>query len=262
MSDDLTIQAVGLGKYYRIKKRGQTSIKDSLNSMVFRWLSALIPGIGAPVMNDPFKPYWALRDVSFEIKRGEVVGIIGQNGAGKSTLLKILARITTPTTGYAVLHGSVGAMLEIGSGFHPELTGRENVYMNGSILGIRQDEIANQFDEIVEFAGIGEFIDVPVKYYSSGMYVRLAFSVAAQLNADIHLVDEVFAVGDLGFLEKSRKKIAAIAATGRTVVIVSHMVDVIAEFSTSMMWLEKGSVVMQGESHEVVSEYKKFLELG
>ena len=261
MNNDLAIQAVDLGKYYRIRNRRETQLKASLNDIILRKLRAFNPRAGAPATKDQFTPYWALRDVSFEIKRGDVLGIIGQNGAGKSTLLKILARITTPTTGYALLRGSVGVMLEVGSGFHPELTGRENVYMSGAILGLSQRDISNRFDEIVDFAGIGDFIDTPVKYYSSGMYVRLAFSVAAQLSADIYLIDEVFAVGDIGFLEKSRKKITAIAEAGRTTVIVSHMVDIIAELCTTMMWLEKGTIVMQGEPQEVVSEYRKFLNL-
>ena len=199
--------------------------------------------------------FWALKDVSFEIKRGEVVGIIGRNGAGKSTLLKILSRITEPTTGLARIHGRVGSLLEVGTGFHPELTGRENIYLNGAILGMQRAEIARKFDAIVDFAGIEKFIDTPVKRYSSGMYVRLAFAVAAHLETEILLVDEVLAVGDAAFQKKCLGTMDQVARSGRTILFVSHNMAAIENLCTSAILLESGSVVMQGDSHRVIHHY-------
>ena len=198
---------------------------------------------------------WALRDVSFEVQEGEVLGVIGRNGAGKSTLLKILTRITTPTSGRAEIRGRVGSLLEVGTGFHPELTGRENVYLNGSVLGMKRREIQRKFDEIVEFAGVEQFLDTPVKRYSSGMYVRLAFAVAAHLEPEILLVDEVLAVGDAEFQRRCLGRMEDLSESGRTVVFVSHQMQAVAQLCDRAILLEKGSVVLDGPSSDVVAHY-------
>jgi len=198
---------------------------------------------------------WALKDVSFEVKRGEVLGIIGRNGAGKSTLLKILTRITEPTSGRAIMRGRVASLLEVGTGFHPELTGRENIYLNGAILGMKKREIASKFDEIVAFAEIEKFIDTPVKRYSSGMYVRLAFAVAAHLEAEILLVDEVLAVGDLLFQKKCMGKMTEAAGKGRTILLVSHNMPAIKNLSTHAVFLSLGSIDMYDSVDTVIRRY-------
>ena len=198
---------------------------------------------------------WALRDVSFEVKRGEVLGIIGRNGAGKSTLLKILTRITEPTSGRAIMRGRVASLLEVGTGFHPELTGRENVFLNGAILGMRKAEIARRFDEIIAFAEVEKFVDTPVKRYSSGMYVRLAFAVAAHLEPEILLVDEVLAVGDAAFQKKCLGKMDDVAKRGRTVLFVSHNMNAIMGLCARTMWLDNGRRAADGDTSSVVSAY-------
>lgn len=198
---------------------------------------------------------WALKDVSFEIKKGEVVGIIGSNGAGKTTLLKILSRITPPTTGYAWVKGRVGILLAVGTGFHPELTGRENIYLSGAILGMKKKEIQKKFDEIVAFAEVEKFIDTPVKHYSSGMYVRLAFAVAAHLEPDILLVDEVLAVGDINFQKKSLGKMDAVAKSGRTVLFVSHNMAAVNHLCQKTLWLDKGKIRMFGPTETIIGAY-------
>jgi ABC-2 type transport system ATP-binding protein/lipopolysaccharide transport system ATP-binding protein len=198
---------------------------------------------------------WSLRDVSLEVPQGAALGVIGRNGAGKSTLLKILTRITEPTEGLVRTRGRVGSLLEVGTGFHPELTGRENVYLNGAILGMRRQAIDRTFDEIVEFAGVERFLDTPVKRYSSGMYLRLAFSVAAHLDADILLVDEILAVGDAEFQRKCLGRMASVEREGRTVVFVSHNLDAIVRLCPMCVWLEKGSVAAVGPAAEVVDTY-------
>ncbi len=199
--------------------------------------------------------FWALKDVSFEIKQGEVVGIIGRNGAGKSTLLKILSRITEPTEGYAEIRGRVGALLEVGTGFHPELTGRENIYLNGSILGMKRREIAKKFDEIVDFAEVEKFIDTPVKHYSSGMYVRLAFAVAAHLEPEILIVDEVLAVGDASFQKKCLGKMGNVAKKGRTVLFVSHNMGAVKSLCKSAILLAAGQITTTGETEAIIDSY-------
>lgn len=198
---------------------------------------------------------WALKDVSFEVPRGEVVGIIGRNGAGKSTLLKILSRITEPTRGCAEIAGRVGSLLEVGTGFHPELTGRENIYLNGAILGMRRAEINSKFDEIVAFAEIDKFIDTPVKRYSSGMYVRLAFAVAAHLEPEILIVDEVLAVGDAAFQKKCLGKMGDVAKQGRTVLFVSHNMAAVGRLCGSALWLDRGEIVERGDARSVIGAY-------
>jgi lipopolysaccharide transport system ATP-binding protein len=199
---------------------------------------------------------WALKDVSFEIKRGEVIGVIGRNGAGKSTLLKILSRITTPTRGYAEIGGRVGSLLEVGTGFHPELTGRENLYLSGAILGMKKAEIRRKFDAIVAFAEIEKFIDTPVKHYSSGMYTRLAFAVAAYLEPEILLVDEVLAVGDIAFQQKCLNHMRALTTSGMTILLVSHNLAAIQSACRRALWLDDGGLAAEGEPLDVIGLYR------
>lgn len=200
---------------------------------------------------------WVLKDVSFDVSPGEVIGLIGRNGSGKSTMLKILSRITAPTKGKVQVHGRIGSLLEVGTGFHPDLTGRENVFLNGSILGMKHREIQRQFDAIVDFADITQFLDTPVKRYSSGMYVRLAFAVAAHLNPEILLVDEVLAVGDVDFQRKCIGSMQSVANSGRTVVLVSHNLALIEKLCRSAVWLDKGDLRLTGTAEEVVADYVK-----
>lgn len=205
---------------------------------------------------------WALKDLSFNVKKGEVVGIIGKNGAGKSTLLKILSRITPPTEGEISIKGRVASLLEVGTGFHNELTGRENIYLNGTILGMTRSEIEKNFDEIVEFSGVGKFIDTPVKRYSSGMRVRLAFSVAAHLEPEILIVDEVLAVGDVEFQKKCLGKLQDVSGHGRTVLFVSHNMQALMNLCNRAVWLEHGQKVMEGDTNQVVNAYlSRFMEM-
>jgi len=201
------------------------------------------------------KNFWALRDVSFEAREGEVLGIIGRNGAGKSSLLKILARITAPTSGEAEIEGRVASLLEVGTGFHPELTGRENVYLNGTLLGMKKVEIDRKFDEIVAFSELEKYLDTPVKRYSSGMAVRLAFAVAAHLDAEVLLIDEVLAVGDASFRRNCLAKMGDVAESGRTILFVSHQMNAINSLCTRCLWLDQGRVVGEGEPDTVISQY-------
>jgi lipopolysaccharide transport system ATP-binding protein len=214
---------------------------------------------GSAAGNAGPESFWALRDVSFEVPRGEVLGIIGRNGAGKSTLLKVLSRITEPTEGRAEIHGRVGSLLEVGTGFHPELTGRENIYLNGAILGMRRAEIARKFDEIVEFAEIAKFLDMPVKHYSSGMYMRLAFAVAAHLDPEILVVDEVLAVGDVAFQKKCLGKMGEVSRGGRTVLFVSHNMAAVQQLTRSCLLLQQGAVAFQGRTADAIGLYTKSL---
>src|SRR5579862_8188748 len=217
-SSDIAISVRGLSKSYTIAH------DDPKHNTLAETLLARLKN---PLRRSRGETFWALKDVSFDVKKGEVVGIIGRNGAGKSTLLKILSRITQPTSGEIDLYGRVGSLLEVGTGFHPELTGRENIFLNGAILGMRKAEIRSRFDAIVAFAGVEQFIDTPVKRYSSGMYVRLAFSVAAHLNPEILIVDEVLAVGDADFQRKCIGKMQDVSRSGRTVLLVSHSMPVV-----------------------------------
>lgn len=202
--------------------------------------------------------FWALRDINFSVHAGDTLGVIGRNGAGKSTLLKILSRTTCPTMGQIKTRGRISSLLEVGTGFHPELTGRENVFLNGAILGMSRQEVRKKFDEIVDFAEIGEFIDTPVKRYSSGMYVRLAFAVAAHLDPEVLIVDEVLAVGDANFQKKCLGKMSKVAKEGRTVILVSHSMVLIENLTTKCIWLHDGQLRLAGPSGEVASEYMKF----
>jgi lipopolysaccharide transport system ATP-binding protein len=215
------------------------------------------------LQGDEVEEFWALKDVSFEVKRGEVLGIIGRNGAGKSTLLKILSRITEPTEGRVALRGRVASLLEVGTGFHPELTGRENIYLNGAILGMMRREITAKFDEIVAFAEVERFLDTPVKHYSSGMYVRLAFAVAAHLEPEILIVDEVLAVGDAGFQKKCLGKLDDVSRQeGRTVLLVSHNLGVISKLCQNAVWLDRGSIRQSGCPAELIKAYLSQAGLG
>jgi lipopolysaccharide transport system ATP-binding protein len=207
------------------------------------------------VQGDEIEEFWALQNVSFEVKQGEALGIIGRNGAGKSTLLKILSRITEPTKGRILLHGRVASLLEVGTGFHPELTGRENIFLNGAILGMRQQEIRKKFDEIVAFAEVEKFLDTPVKYYSSGMYVRLAFAVAAHLEPEILIVDEVLAVGDAEFQKKCLGKMSEVARENRTVLFVSHNMAAVRNLTNKSVLLDRGVIAQSGNTEDVVTSY-------
>ena len=255
--NDVAIRVENLSKQYKIGVRNR---HDTLRDLLMGGLKSMFSRNGAaPARNDTF---WALRDISLEIKQGEVAGIIGRNGAGKSTLLKILSRITEPTEGEAKIHGRVASLLEVGTGFHAELTGRENIYLNGSILGMKRAEIDRKFDEIVDFSGIEGFIDTPVKHYSSGMYVRLAFAVAAHLEPEILIIDEVLAVGDAAFQKKCLAKMGEVANQGRTVLFVSHNMAAIQGFCSKCCLLSSGQVVAEGSPRSVVEQYLSDVSLG
>lgn len=263
MSDTMII-AEGLGKQYCLTRKGRAAPYQTLRESLVEFFkrpfgrtTALARNGGAlPPAQDGDAAFWALRDVSFEVKRGEVVGVIGRNGAGKSTLLKILSRVTEPTAGRVVIEGRVCSLLEVGTGFHPELTGRENIFLNGAILGMRKAEIQRKFDEIVAFAEVEQFLDVPVKRYSSGMYVRLAFAVAAHLDPEILIVDEVLAVGDIHFQRKCLGKMKDVAKTsGRTVLFVSHNMTVVSALCQKAILLKEGRAHFQGVTRDAVSMY-------
>jgi lipopolysaccharide transport system ATP-binding protein len=247
---DFSIRVENLSKMYVIGhfQQRQDTLRDLLVEMVKKPFSR-------KSRQEHGDQLWALKDVSFDVKQGEVLGIIGRNGAGKSTLLKILSRITEPTSGRAVIDGRVGSLLEVGTGFHPELTGRENIYLNGSLLGMRRVEIDRKFDGIVAFAEIEQFLDTPVKRYSSGMYVRLAFAVAAHLEPEILFIDEVLAVGDATFQKKCIGKISDVARGGRTVLFVSHNMIAMQSLCRQVIWIDHGKIVDQGDSNQVVANY-------
>jgi lipopolysaccharide transport system ATP-binding protein len=252
---DIAIRVDGLGKQYRIGKSRPRygSLRETLTESVSASFKRLTGNGNGHRQNR--NTIWALKDVSFEVKRGEVMGVIGRNGAGKSTLLKVLSRITEPTTGGVDLYGRVGSLLEVGTGFHPELTGRENIFLNGAILGMGRREIESKFDEIVAFAEVEKFIDTPVKHYSSGMHMRLAFAVAAHLEPEILLVDEVLAVGDAAFQKKCLGKMGDVAKEGRTVLFVSHNMGAITHLCTSGLVLESGTDIFQGSANSAVEFY-------
>jgi lipopolysaccharide transport system ATP-binding protein len=251
---ELALRVEGLGKEYRLggPRERYTTLRDRVNKLASAPFRGLRGRGGRSEQNPPF---WALKDVSFEVRPGEVVGIIGRNGAGKSTLLKILSRIAEPTEGEVDINGRVGSLLEVGTGFHPELTGRENVYLNGAILGMRRSDISRKFDEIVAFAEVEKFIDTPVKHYSSGMYMRLAFAVAAHLEPEILIVDEVLAVGDAEFQKKCLGKMGDVAKGGRTVLFVSHNMSAVRSLCSRAIVLRAGQATFDGATAEAVSVY-------
>jgi lipopolysaccharide transport system ATP-binding protein len=259
--DDTVIRVENLGKLYRLGEIGTGTISHDLNRWWARVRGKDDPFAKVGQINDRTKVgddyyVWALKDINFEVKKGEVLGIIGRNGAGKSTLLKILSKVTTPSTGQIKVKGRIASLLEVGTGFHPELTGRENIYLNGAILGMTKAEIRNKFNEIVDFAGVERYVDTPVKRYSSGMYVRLAFSVAAHLDPDILVVDEVLAVGDVEFQKKCLGRMKRISAEeGRTVLFVSHNFPAVKALCTKSILLSNGGLIQLGETNEILSRY-------
>jgi lipopolysaccharide transport system ATP-binding protein len=262
--NEIVVRADSLSKLYRIgtarvAHRTAHEVLADLFASPIRLARRLVSGDPALLGKDTI---WALKDVSFEVRRGEVLGIIGRNGAGKSTLLRILSRITKPTSGTAVITGRVGSLLEVGTGFHPELTGRENIYLNGAILGMKRQEIARKFDEIVAFSEIERFLDTPVKHYSSGMYVRLAFAVAAHLEPEILIVDEVLAVGDVTFQRKCLGKMGDVAREGRTVLFVSHNMEAVERLCSSAVVLSEGGVDYRGEVTQAVAHYLRSGRIG
>jgi lipopolysaccharide transport system ATP-binding protein len=260
MSSDVVIRAEGLGKKYIIGHQSDkryTALRDVMARTaknIARTAHDMMSG-KALVTGDEVEVFWALKEVSFEINRGEIVGIIGRNGAGKSTLLKVLSRITEPTAGSVEIKGRVGSLLEVGTGFHPELTGRENIYLNGAILGMTRAEIKRKFDEIVDFSGVEKFLDTPVKRYSSGMYVRLAFAVAAHLEPEILIVDEVLAVGDAEFQKKCLGKMQDVAGHGRTVLFVSHNMASVSALCRRTIWLGAGQIRGDDETSVTIKNY-------
>jgi lipopolysaccharide transport system ATP-binding protein len=256
---DTVIKVENLGKKYLIRHQQReryTALRDVLTNK-FKSFGKRLISLQPPSSNlQPSREdFWALKDVSFEVKQGDRIGIIGRNGAGKTTLLKLLSRITEPTTGRIAIKGRVASLLEVGTGFHPELTGRENIYLNGAILGMTKAEIKRKFDEIVDFAEIEKFLDTPIKRYSSGMYVRLAFAVAAHLEPEILLVDEVLAVGDIAFQKKCLGKMGHVAKEGRTILFVSHQMGAIAQLCSNAILLRKGGIVKEGDTQPVIDYY-------
>ena len=246
--NDIAIKIEGIGKKYTVGKQKDNSLRGSLGSILKSTASKK-------------ESFWALKDISFEVKRGEVIGIIGKNGAGKSTLLKVLSQITKPSKGRIEINGRVASLLEVGTGFHPELTGRENIYLNGTILGMTRKEVKSKFDEIVEFSGVENFIDTPVKHYSSGMYVRLAFAVAAHLDPEILIIDEVLAVGDAEFQKKCLGKLKDVAQQGRTVLFVSHNMNAVNSLCSKCLYIKNGETEMYNKTDVVISKYLNSSEL-
>lgn len=259
--ENLAIRVEGLGKQYRtgaVQQRYQT-LRDSIVQGIKGPFESIGKRLRGQRDDTSSNMIWALRDISFEARAGEVIGFIGRNGAGKSTLLKVLSRITEPTTGRAELYGRVGSLLEVGTGFHPELTGRENVYLSGAILGMRKASIEQKFDDIIAFAEVEKFIDTPVKHYSSGMYLRMAFAVAAHLDPELLFVDEVLAVGDAAFQKKCINKMMQVAKQGQTVLFVSHNLDAVLALCTRCIVLTQGQIVFDGLPQDAVLEYHRLL---
>lgn len=262
MADDIVIRAEGLGKKYVIGHRAERERYVALRDVLARSAKQLrrktndIVRGHSQLTSETFEDFWALKDVNFEVRCGEVLGVVGRNGAGKSTLLKILSRITEPSEGRAILRGRVSSLLEVGTGFHPELTGRENVFLNGAILGMPRSDIKKKFDDIVAFAAVEKFVDTPVKRYSSGMYVRLAFAIAAHLEPDILVVDEVLAVGDAEFQKKCLGKMDEVSKSGKTILFVSHDLSKISTLCTSGILLDAGRVTKIGSISSVVEKYR------
>jgi lipopolysaccharide transport system ATP-binding protein len=244
---DTAIRLSGVSKRYRLRHGWYvSSIKDEVGRLTARLLGRAAP---------PREEFWALRDVTFSLKQGEVLGLIGMNGAGKSTLLKILSKVTVPTTGTFETQGRLGSLIEIGAGFHPDLTGRENIFLNGSIMGMSRQEVQRKFDQIVAFAEVERFIDTPIKFYSSGMQMRLGFGVAAHTDPDVLLIDEILAVGDASFQAKCLNKLAELKEQDKTIILVSHHLTNITDHSTKVLWMDRGAVRMVGETDAVVDAY-------
>ena len=260
MNNDNAIEIKNLSKKYTLGVIGTGMLSHDLNKWWSRIKSSNKDSV-SPVRNSnskhssKYEEIWALKDINLKIKNGEVLGVIGKNGAGKSTLLKVLSQITTPTKGSAILRGRVGSLLEVGTGFHPELTGKENIYLNGAILGMKKKEIDKSLNQIIDFSGVKKYIDTPIKRYSSGMNVRLAFSVAAHLNTDILIVDEVLSVGDYEFQKKCLKKIGDVSSLGKTVLIVSHNMSSIAQLCKKTILLDKGTIIKYGKTNNVINTY-------
>lgn len=259
------VQVQGVGKRYRLGTLNRQQLTDDVKAWTAKLLGRPDPTVPLDMAVDPQRigeDFWALHDVSFEVRQGEVVGIIGHNGAGKSTLLKLLSRITLPTEGLIRMRGKVSSLLEVGTGFHPELTGRDNIYLNGAILGMRRHEVEAKLDEIIAFSGVKHHIDTPVKRYSSGMRVRLGFAVAAHLEPEILIIDEVLSVGDAEFQRKSMGKMKQSAQSGRTVLFVSHNMTAVRSLCSRVVWLEHGCIRMQGNTEEVVNAYQGHYSTG
>lgn len=260
MPNQPIITVKNIGKKYNINHQqgGYVALRDVLANIFKKPFSFLKDKTKNILGIDTKEEFWALKNINFDVMKGEVIGIVGRNGAGKSTLLKILSQITPPTTGEIKIHGTVGSLLEVGTGFHPELTGRENIFLNGAILGMKKKEIVKKFNDIVEFAGIQKFLDTPVKYYSSGMYVRLAFSVAAHMDTDILIIDEVLAVGDAEFQKKCLGKMEDITKNqGRTILFVSHDMKAVNELCTKIVLLEEGKIKSIGDTDKIIEIYNK-----
>ncbi|MEN9511474.1 MAG: hypothetical protein RLZZ370_1293 [Bacteroidota bacterium] len=260
MIQPVVIEAENISKQYRLGLLSGKTLSDDLKRFLYRLSGKPDPLAFVGAENDRTvasaeRYVWALKNINFEVRQGEVMGIIGRNGAGKSTLLKILSRVTTPTTGEIRIKGKIASLLEVGTGFHPELTGRENVFLNGAILGMSKSEIKRKFDEIVQFSGVARYIDTPVKRYSSGMYVRLAFAVAAHLEPEILVIDEVLAVGDTEFQKKCLGKIKEVAGGGRTVLFVSHNMGAVSDICDRAIMIERGSISHEGNADTVIREY-------
>lgn len=253
--DRIAIRTQNLGKRYtidRMKRHGGQTLREDVMMRLSRW------GRKGKIVQDRF---WALSDLNLEVKAGEAIGVVGANGSGKSTLLKLLARVAWPTTGQIELFGRVGALLEVGTGFHPDLTGRENIFLCGAILGMKRAEITQRFDEIVAFSEVESFLDVPVKRYSSGMFLRLAFAVMSHLNSEILIVDEIIAVGDQQFQEKCLQKMKQIVREGRTIFFVSHQAEKVRALCQRLLWLKEGKLVMDGNTEEVLAKYEGLLQV-
>ncbi|MBV8102480.1 MAG: ABC transporter ATP-binding protein [Verrucomicrobia bacterium] len=252
----VAIEAHHISKQFFLGERNQRTFFEDVWSSTIAGVQRLVQPGRANLAEHSRPRFWALRDVSFQLHQGETLAIIGENGAGKSTLLKILSRITQPTMGKARVFGRLASLLEVGAGFHPEFSGRDNIYLNGTMLGFSKKEIRQKFDEIVDFSGLEQFIDVPVKNYSSGMYIRLAFSVAANLNPEIVILDEVIAVGDAAFKKKCFERVESIFKQGHTVIMVNHEMAHLRRMSHRCLWLRRGQVEMFGPTNEVVTHYE------
>jgi lipopolysaccharide transport system ATP-binding protein len=257
MGNNIILKAENLSKKYRLGEIGFGSLAEELNSIWYKMRGKNYSNHKLDINYDPTnKEFWALQDINFEIEKGDIVGILGENGAGKSTLLKIISRITSPSLGCIKYNGHISAILEVGTGFNQELTGRENVFLNGSILGMKKKDIIAKFDEIVDFSETGKFIDTPLKRYSSGMYVRLAFSIAAHLNSEILIIDEALAVGDQGFHERAIEKIKSISMNeGRTILFVSHNISIVKDLCNNGILLRKGRLISNGPIDDTINDY-------